>query len=136
MNITEQNEIKNQYYNEAIRYMENAKDTLIKAEKKNEFYQDKKYVRTACGIAYNAMLIALEAYISLKKPSKLNGSREKTDIKYLQRTLTEIDKKMLNYLNTAYEILHKDGYYDGIQDAVVIKRGFDVAFFIINKIKP
>jgi hypothetical protein len=28
------------------------------------------------------------------------------------------------------------GYYDGIDDAVVIKRGFDLAYEIINKIKP
>jgi len=107
MTNIEQTEIKTRYYNEAMRYMQNANDTLAKAGKKNDFYSDKKYVRTACGIAYNAALIALEGYISIKKPSKLNGIKVRIDIKYLQRTLTEIDKQTLNFLNTAYEILHK-----------------------------
>jgi len=43
---------------------------------------------------------------------------------------------MLNHLNSAYKILHLSGYYDGIEDAIVIKRGFDEAYKIIDKIKP
>jgi hypothetical protein len=43
---------------------------------------------------------------------------------------------MLDYLNGAYKILHLYGYYDGITDAIVVKRGFDTADTIIEKIKP
>ena len=43
---------------------------------------------------------------------------------------------MLNYLNSAYEILHLWGYYDGINNATVVKEGFDTAYKIIEKIKP
>jgi hypothetical protein len=35
-----------------------------------------------------------------------------------------------------YQILHLSGYYDGTQDAIVVKRGFEVAYQIIDKIKP
>ena len=43
---------------------------------------------------------------------------------------------MLDYLNNAYVILHLWGYYDGIGDAIVVKRGFDLANTLIEKIKP
>ena len=44
--------------------------------------------------------------------------------------------EMLDYLNSAYEILHLWGYYDGIRSATVIREGFDEAYKIIAKIKP
>lgn len=43
MSIEEQNQLKANYYNEAIRYMDNAKEVLKKANKKDEFFQDPKY---------------------------------------------------------------------------------------------
>ncbi len=53
MSRDEQEKTRNKYYNEAIRYMDNAKATLKHANKRDGFYQDKKYVKTACGTAYN-----------------------------------------------------------------------------------
>jgi len=54
-------------YREAIRYMANATDILrTKAKKENGFYQDDKYVRMASGTAYNAVLLALNAYLEMK----------------------------------------------------------------------
>ena len=42
MEIVEQNKVKAEYYMEAIRYMENAKETLKKANKDGDMYQDSK----------------------------------------------------------------------------------------------
>ncbi|MCL6102727.1 MAG: DUF5618 family protein, partial [Bacteroidetes bacterium] len=67
METTEQNKIKAEYYKEAIRYMDNAKETLKKAGKEDDLYQDSKYVKTASGIAYNAVLKALDGYFILKE---------------------------------------------------------------------
>jgi hypothetical protein len=47
MSIEKQELIKTKYYSEAIRYMENAKETLQKAGKEDKYYNDKKYVRTS-----------------------------------------------------------------------------------------
>ncbi|MDR0567490.1 MAG: DUF5618 family protein [Prevotellaceae bacterium] len=66
MSIEEQQEIKSNAYSEAMRYMENAKAALQKARKEGKHYSDKKYVRMACGTAYSAILIALDAYLLLK----------------------------------------------------------------------
>lgn len=134
MSIPEQNEIKAKAYKEAMRYMQNAKETLKKAEKRNNIYSDKKYVRTACGTAYCGVLIALEAYVSLKGIHA--GPKEKKDIEFYQRTINKIDKKLLDIINVIYDTVHKSGYYDGNQDAIVIGRGFEHIYTIINKIKP
>ena len=133
MSIEEQNEIKAKYYNEAIRYMDNAKETLKKAGKEDKFYLDKKYVKTACGTAYNGVLLALDCYLILKDIKKTKGRKS---IEYYQNSIAKTDKKLLNYVNNAYDILHLSGYYDGINTVSVIKEGFNMAYYIIDKIKP
>ena len=135
MSVQEQETLKEEYYSEAIRYMENAKECLQKAKKEDNRYKDKKYVRMACGTAYSGLLIALEGFLVLKgmyKPSK----KERKSIEYFQNNIGELDKKMLDYLDDTYKILHLYGYYDGIQDARVISAGFDNAYTLIEKIKP
>jgi hypothetical protein len=47
-----------------------------------------------------------------------------------------LDKSLLRDLNSAYNILHLEGYYEGILRADVIKSGFDMAYEIIDHIKP
>ena len=134
MSITEQQLLKEEYYAEAVRYMDNAKENLSKAKKEGKFYHDKKYVRAACGIAYSGLLVALDGFLRLKDIK--TKVKDRKSIEYYQSNITKIDKKMLDYLNNAYNILHLSGYYDGTGDAIVINRGFDLAYKIIDKIKP
>ena len=47
-----------------------------------------------------------------------------------------MDKKLLNYLNSSYNILHLSGYYDGERDINVIEAGFKNAMTIIAALKP
>ena len=133
MSIEEQQQIKQTYYSEALRYMDNAKETLQKAGKDDRFYIDDKYVKTACGTAYNGVLKALDGYFILKEVKKPKG---KKSIDYYKLNITKIDKKLLNYLNNAYEVLHISGYYEGVTSVKVIQEGFDLAYDIIEKIKP
>jgi hypothetical protein len=132
MSQEEQQELKQQYHAEAVRYMDNARESLQKAGKDGYFYQDQKYVKTACGTAYNGVLVALDAYL---KMIDVKGGRRKS-IDFYRDHIAKLDKKMLLNLNSVYEVLHLSGYYDGLQDAKVIKRGFDLAYEIIDKIKP
>jgi hypothetical protein len=89
-------------------------------------------VRTACGIAWNAVLIALDAYLELKGVKLKKGKRK--SIEYYILHIAKTDRKLLAELNSAYEILHLDGYYEGRQDARVIARGFELAYIIIKRI--
>jgi hypothetical protein len=135
MSIQEQEQVKTKYYNEAIRYMDNAKESLKKAKKRDNYYQDIKYVKTACGTAYNGVLLALDGFFLMKGIENPEG-KDRKSIEYYHKNLSKLDKKLLNQLNSAYKILHLWGYYDGIEKATVVKDGFDDAYTIIDKIKP
>jgi hypothetical protein len=113
--------------------MDNAKETLQKAGKEDNYYSDKKYVRTACGTAYHGVLIALDTYLLLKGIKKTKGRKS---IEYYQEHISKMDKKLLKHLTVAYDTLHLSGYYDGNLSYHVIKTGFDEAYEIINQIKP
>jgi hypothetical protein len=133
MSIDEQTQIKTIYYNEAVRYMSNASETLKRAGKEDRFYIDDKYVKTACGIAYNGILKALDGYFILKEVKPPKG---KKSIEYYRNNVAKIDRKLMNYLNNAYEILHISGYYEGVTSVKTITDGFELANSIIAKIKP
>ena len=135
MSIQEQQELKETFYGEAIRYMDNARECLTKAQKKDNNYQDAKYVRMACGTAYNGLLIALDCFFMLKGVHKSTAKARKS-IEHYQKNIVKIDKKMAVHLDNAYKVLHLSGYYDGIKNATVIKTGFDEAYKIIETIKP
>jgi uncharacterized protein (UPF0332 family) len=129
-----QEQIRQTFYAEALRYMDNAKEVLKKAQKEDNSYRDKKYVRMACGTAYNGVLLALNAYLLLKDVEL--PKKKRRSIEFYTSHVARLDKKLLSYVTNAYEILHLWGYYDGIGDARVVNAGFDNAHQIINKIKP
>lgn len=136
MTVLEQNTIKEKYYKEAIRYINNAKETLKKAKKEGRYYQDEKYTKSACGIAYLAVLKALDCILELRNIPKPKGKVKRIDIDFYKKNITNIDNKLLDALNNAYKLLHLSGYYDGITSVKVINEGFEEAMEIIDKIKP
>jgi len=133
MSIKEQTTVKEKYYNEAIRYMDNANEMLHKAGKEDRYYKDDKYVKAACGIAYSGVLKALDGYLILMDVEKKKGRKS---IEYYHEQVGKRDRKLLKELNDAYEILHLNGYYDGNTNVKIISLGFEFAYHIIEKIKP
>ena len=117
MSIAEQQEIKKEYYSEAVRYMENAKELLRKAGKSGNHYKDEKYVKTACGTAYNGVLKALGGYLILKEVPKQKGRKS---IEYYTANLAKLNKKLLADVNDVYSVLHLSGYYDGVTRTSII----------------
>jgi uncharacterized protein (UPF0332 family) len=117
---------------EALRYMQNALELLEKAGiEDSEHFLDKKYVRTACGTAYNGVLIAIDEYLQKKGIDKSKGRKSET---YYRQQLGVVNRKMLNYYNDAYDILHLSGYYDGTKNKKVVNTGFECANKIIAMI--
>jgi hypothetical protein len=151
MTVEEQNTFLAREYAEANRYMDNAKECLRKAKKDDTVYMDKKYVRMACGTAYNGVLIALDAWLVMKgvqEPTKeqvrnANGKKKKKpsskprySIDYYKYHVAQLDGKMSATLHSVYNVLHLAGYYDGIRDVETITAGFNGAYRILDKIKP
>lgn len=87
----DQNTLKTEVYTEAIRYMENAKEVLKKANKKDLFFEDPKYVKMACGTAYSAVLLALDGYFKLKG---IPVKKDRKDIAYYQSNVGKLDKNL------------------------------------------
>ncbi|MCL2845438.1 MAG: DUF5618 family protein [Chitinivibrionia bacterium] len=136
MTREEQNVFLSKEYAEAIRYMDNAKEALQKARKEDHgYYKDKKYVRTACGVAYLGVLVALDAWFEMKGVQNPKKNNRKS-IDFYKKHVSQFDKKMADYFDTVYDVLHLYGYYDGTKNVKTIQSGFDVAYEIIEKIKP
>jgi hypothetical protein len=119
-------------YNESMRYIENARLQLKQAGKEDRNYLDEKYVHTACGTAYIGMLKALDFLFDIKQVPKKKGRKS---IEFYQSYLSKINKKLLNYLNNAYRILHIEGYYEGMTEIKTIEAGFENAILIIESMK-
>ena len=57
-------------------------------------------------------------------------------MEYYQTQLSTLDRKLLDYFSIVYNVLHLDGYYDGIKIFEVIQAGMQKAIEIVNKVKP
>ncbi|GHT11033.1 hypothetical protein AGMMS4956_03450 [Bacteroidia bacterium] len=128
-----------QFYAEVLRYMRNAEETLQRSSKEENHYLDAKYVRMACATAYLGVLLALDAWLALKgvpMPTKRDKTKKHRSIDMYRNDIGRLDRKLLVDLNDAYNVLHLDGYYDGVTNVRVIREGFTVAYQIIEKIKP
>jgi hypothetical protein len=134
MSIQEQQQVREKYYGEAIRYMDNAKEYLKNAQKEGNYYHDPKYVKVACGTAYSGVLVALDGFLTLKGIHKPTSAKQRKSIEHYQSNIAKIDKKMLDRLNIAYQTLHLYGYYDGTNSVDVVKACFEQAYKIIEKI--
>lgn len=134
MSTREKNTEAKKSYNEATRFMDNAKKELGLAKKEGRYYEDVKHVSGACGIAYKGVLVALDGIFMLRGIER-GDKRKRLSIDYYTSNLAKIDKKMLGSLNDCYQILHLDGYYDCYNNAKVILEGFEQADSILKKLE-
>ncbi|WP_250631629.1 DUF5618 family protein [Rhodoflexus caldus] len=122
--------MENKAYQEALRYMDNAKESLKNAGKKDNDYADVKYVISASGIAYRGVLLAIDEYLKRKEGAK------PASIEEYRTRLSKHNKTLKTLLNSVYDSLHLAGYYHGTTSARTIKHGLEDAYKIINYIKP
>ena len=118
---------------EARRYVANAKQTLQdhgQFDPDEKRYDDPKYVKAAGNYLWLAVLLALDAVFHVKK-SKKKGAR--VDVDDYKAAVAQRDRKLLNCVNDAYNILHLDMTYDGITNKVLCDEGFRLANDIIDR---
>jgi len=117
---------------EALRYLENAREILRKTPIEDSTYTDIKLVREAFGVAYLAVLQAINEALIKKGmtkrelPKSVNGYRGA-----LKRYFSAYNKKFLREFEKLYDALHIAGYYRGliydvdmVKDALKAARGF------------
>jgi len=99
---------------ESLRYLSNASQILKSAPVEDGTYTDVKPVREACGVAYLAILRAIDEYLISKGLTKKELPRSIDAYrKALQKHLAMRDGKLLREFEALYEALHIAGYYRG-----------------------
>ena len=123
---------------EALRYLNNAKEILKSVPIENNIYTDVKPVREAFGTAYLAILEAINEYLITKKgltkkelPKSVDGYRNA-----LQKHISVHNGKLMKEFEMLYDALHIAGYYRGlIYDVDMVKDAFKSTKVFIEKIK-
>ena len=117
---------------EALRYLNNAKEILKSVPIEDGTYIDVKPVREACGIAYLAILMAIDEFLIKKGLSKKELPRSIDAYrKALQKYFRVHNGKLLREFEALYEALHIAGYYRGnlylvemVKDALKAAKAF------------
>lgn len=122
---------------DARRYVKNAQDTLRdhgKLNKETGRYEDPKYVKAAGLFLWSGVLIALEAVFRVgdKKKSKKGEDSRVSIVDYID-ALAKRDRKLLDWVNDGYQIMHLCMGYDGIGDKKVCLIGVQLANTIIDR---
>lgn len=115
---------------EARRYVENARTLLIEKaglDPETQFYHDRKYVRMAGNTLWNGMLLILKAAFHVNK------KKGRLSIDDYRIVIENRDKKMLDFVNAAYDIMHLAMGYDGVLEKSVSQKGIQIANEIIDR---
>ena len=116
---------------EARRYVQNAKDVLNEKTKLNvetQTYEDSKYVRAAGNYLWLGVLKALDAVFDVRK-----DRRTRVHIDDYLEAISKRDKKLLDWVDNGYMVMHLFMNYDGVKDRIVCAQGFCLAEQIINR---
>ena len=116
---------------EARRYVDNARTTLKEKGELNletKRYEDDKYVRAAGSYLWLGVLMALDAVFHARK-----DRRTRVDINAYLEAVGKRDRKLLDFVNDGYDVMHLYMMYDGIQAKEVCDSGFRLANTIIDR---
>ena len=117
---------------EARRYVDNAKQTLAQngqLNKEERRYEDEKYVKAAGNYLWLSVLMALDAVLHVKG----NKKKSRVSAQDYMAAVAQRDKKLSNWVNDAYNVMHLFMNYDGVQSKGVVDEGFRLANDIINR---
>ena len=116
---------------EARRYVQNAHDVLHEKTKiiaETNKYEDPKYVRAAGNYLWLGVLHALDSIFHVRA-----DRRTLVNIDDYLEAIGKRDRKLLDWVNNGYMVMHLYMNYDGITDIKVCKRGFELANTIIDR---
>lgn len=134
MKISKENieKLAKKYFEEAVRYYNNAKDILEKIKIVYKTYDDSKYVSNACGMCYLGVLKALDGYLILRGMEESELPQSYQGYIYALKRYLAHNGKIKSALTVVYQNLHILGYYRGGVNVEMIKAGFSCAKFIIE----
>jgi len=122
---------------ESLRYLQNAKEILAKTPVEDNEYTDIKPVREAFGIAYLAVLEAINEALLKKGLNKKELPKSVDEYrKVLRRYFAIHNGKLMRSFESLYDTLHIAGYYRGlIYNATLVKDAIKVAKDFVDKFR-
>ena len=122
---------------ESLRYLNNAKEILKSIPVEDNTYTDIKHVREAFGIAYLAVLEAINECLNKKGVTKKELPKSVDEYrKALQKYLAVHDGRLLREFEKLYDALHIAGYYRGlIYDTRAVKYYLQAAKEFIDRVE-
>lgn len=119
-----------------MRYLNNAREILKAIPIEDNTYTDIKQVREAFGIAYLALLEAINEYLITRGFTKKELPKSVDEYrKALQKYLAIHDGRLLREFEKLYDALHIAGYYRGlIYEVDMVRDAMKAAKAFIEKI--
>lgn len=120
---------------ESLRYLQNAKEILVKTPIEDNEYTDVKPVREAFGTAYLAVLEAINEALLKKGLTKKELPKSVDEYrKVLRKYFAVHNGKLMRSFESLYDTLHIAGYYRGLlYNATLVKEAFKAAKGFIDK---
>lgn len=120
---------------ESLRYLQNAKEILIKTPIEDNEYTDVKPVREAFGTAYLAVLEAINEALLKKGLTKKELPKSVDEYrKVLRKYFAVHNGKLMRSFESLYDTLHIAGYYRGLlYNATLVKDSLKAAKEFIDK---
>ncbi|MEK6622496.1 MAG: DUF5618 family protein [Planctomycetota bacterium] len=120
---------------EALRYLQNAKEILVKTPIEDNEYTDVKPVREAFGTAYLAVLEAINEALLKKGLTKKELPKSVDEYrKVLRKYFAVHNGKLMRSFESLYDTLHIAGYYRGLlYNATLVKDSLKAAKGFIDK---
>ncbi|MBQ6071227.1 MAG: DUF5618 family protein [Bacteroidales bacterium] len=114
---------------EARRYVANAEEVIKKAQydPETQSYMDSKYIKMAGDTLWKGCLLALDAVLHVRK------GKGRPSIEKYKEAAAKRDRKLLQFMNNGYDVMHLYMGYDGSKQRKVCDAGFDVANAIIDR---
>jgi len=121
---------------EAQRYLSNAREILKGIPVENNTYTDIKPVREAFGVAYLAVLEAINEHLNKRGLTKKELPKSVDAYRHaLKKHLAVHDGKLLREFEKLYDMLHIAGYYRGLlYDVDVVKEALRATKTFIEKV--
>jgi hypothetical protein len=120
---------------EPLRYLHNAREVLKAVPIEDSTYADIKPVRKAFGVAYLAVLEAINEALLRKGLTKKDLPKSVEAYRdALKKHFSVHNGKLLREFEKLYDVLHIAGYYRGlIYDVNIVKEAFKAAELFIKK---
>lgn len=120
------------YYEEAMRYIEYAKEQLEASPMDKNYYTDIKLVKSVGENIYTGIEKSAKHYINLMG-GKIAKNAKEPDI---TKSLAKINNSALNMFNDLYSYFQIAVYFNGNNDSKKIKESILVAKKFISLLKP